>query len=83
MCPLFLDTKVLLLRYDLSKWWICSGKCFLIVYKTLSWFTLSNAFSMSMKRAIQYCFFSIASKFSLTSLCICSIMECLFLNPNW
>ena len=36
-------TKVLLLRYDLSKWWICSGKCFLIVCKRLSWFTLSNA----------------------------------------
>ena len=25
--------KVLLLRYDLNKWWICSGKCFLIVRK--------------------------------------------------
>ena len=65
-------TMVLLFRHDLSKWRICSGKCFLIVCKRLSWFTLSNAFSMSMKRAVQYCFFSIASKISLTNLCICS-----------
>ena len=33
------STKVLLLWYDLSKWWICSGKYFLIVCKRLSWFT--------------------------------------------
>ena len=42
-----------------------------------------NAFLMPMKKNVQYCFFSIASKISLTNLCICSIMECLFLNPNW
>ena len=71
-------TKVLLLRYDFSKWWICSEKCFLIVCKRFSWFTLSNAFSMSMKRAVQYCFFSVVRKISLTSLRICSIVECLF-----
>ena len=33
-------TKLLLLRYDLNKWWICSGKCFLIVCKMLSWFEI-------------------------------------------
>ena len=38
---------------------------------------------MPMKKNVQYCFFSIASQISLTNLCICSIMECLFLNPNW
>ena len=38
---------------------------------------------MSIKRAVQYCLFSSASIISLMSLCICSIVECLFLNPNW
>ena len=38
---------------------------------------------MSIKRAVQYCLFSSASIISLISLYICSIMECLFLNPNW
>ena len=28
-------------------------------------------------------FFFFASKISLMSLCICSIVECLFLNPYW
>ena len=38
---------------------------------------------MSIKRAVQYSLFSSAIIISLTSLCICSIVECLFLNPNW
>ena len=51
-CTSFIfTTKVLLLRCDLNKWWICSGKCVLIVCKRFPRFTLSNAFSMSLKRA--------------------------------
>ena len=38
---------------------------------------------MSIKRAVQYCLFSSAIIISLISLCICSIVKCLFLNPNW
>ena len=38
---------------------------------------------MSIKRAVQYCLFSSAIIISLISPCICSIVECLFLNPNW
>ena len=38
---------------------------------------------MSIKRAVQYSLFSSAIITSLISLCICSIVECLFLNSNW
>ena len=38
---------------------------------------------MSIKRAVQYSLFSSATIISFISLCICSIVECLFLKPNW
>ena len=75
--------KVLLLRWDFINWCICSGNCFLIVCSRLSWLILSNAFSMSIKRAVQYSLFSSATIISFINLCICSIVECLFLKPNW
>ena len=36
-----------------------------------------------LKRAVQYSLFSSAISISFISLCICSIVECLFLKPNW
>ena len=38
---------------------------------------------MSIKRAVQYSLFSSATIISFISLCIYSIVECLFLKPNW
>ena len=38
---------------------------------------------MSIKRAVQYSMFSSATIISFISLCICSIVERLFLKPNW
>ena len=38
---------------------------------------------MSIKRAVQYSMFSSATIISFISLCICCIVECLFLKQNW
>ena len=40
-----------------------------------SWSNWSNSFSMPMKRAVQYCFFSIAGRISLTSLCVYTVRK--------